>query len=79
MNRLKIALRAEIDAIKNGTVFEAAADATPKKAPGRKRKGAATEEDGEGTPKKRGRPKKGAAPEATVKDEPKEMDIEAEV
>jgi hypothetical protein len=72
MFKIKIALRAEIDAIKNGDPLAPAAEATPKKAAGRKRK-AATDEDGEVTPKKRGRAKKNAAPKAEsevpVKDE----------
>jgi hypothetical protein len=81
INKLKIALRAEIDAVKAGVAIEGAGDATPKKtATPRKRKGAATatEEDGEGTPKKRGRSKKNAVPEVVVKDEAKDEQDEDE-
>jgi hypothetical protein len=70
MFKIKNAFRAEIDAIKSGVAIEGPVDATPKKTPARKRKGAAADDDGEDTPKKRGRAKKSAAPEAAVKDEP---------
>jgi hypothetical protein len=50
MNKIKIALRAEIDAIKNRESNEASADITPKKAAGRKRKATPTDNDGELTP-----------------------------
>jgi hypothetical protein len=82
MFKIKKALHGEIDAIKNGAALDGMADTTPKKSAARKRKGPATDEDGECTPKKRGRPKKGAAPEVAVKDEPEneqELDVETEI
>jgi hypothetical protein len=83
INKLKIALRAEIDAIKAGVALEGPVDATSKKtATPRKRKGAAAEDDGDGTPKKRGRAKKIAAPEVVIKDEVKgeqDEDVKDEV
>jgi hypothetical protein len=53
MSKLKRALQAEIDAVKNGQaiVTNAPADTTPKKATPRKRK-VATDENGDATPKK---------------------------
>jgi hypothetical protein len=75
MTKVKNALRAEMDAIKNGEPLDATAptaEVTPKKtATPRKRKAKAEAgaEDGEETPKKRGRgrPKKNV--EAEAKDE----------
>jgi hypothetical protein len=82
MFKIKNALRAEIDAIKNGDPLAPAAETTPKKAGVRNRK-ATADEDGLATSKKRGRAKKHAAPEAEshvpVKDEPEdEFEIEME-
>jgi hypothetical protein len=86
MFKMKQALRAEIDAIKNGESVVASTENTPKKAAGRKRK-VATDEDGEPILKKRGRAKKKAVvepepeSEALVKDEPEEypdLGVEAE-
>ena len=72
ITRVKTALRAEMDAIKNGEPLDAtvpAADVTPKKTTTpRKRKAQVEAEapDSEGTPKKRarGRPKKNVETEA---------------
>jgi hypothetical protein len=83
MGKIKKALQPEIDAIKNGDTLEAAMDTTPKKGGGRKRKTPTTDENGEGTPKKRGRPKKNAVKEENktpVKNEPEdELDLSADV
>ncbi|KAF1916185.1 hypothetical protein BDU57DRAFT_529301 [Ampelomyces quisqualis] len=85
MGKIKKALQAEIDAIQNGGSIAASIEATPKKTGGRKRKPAATGDDGEPTPKKRGRAKKTATSEpevkkeVSVKDEPEgESDLPAE-
>lgn len=71
MHKIKVALRSEIDAIKNGDPLEST-EATPKKAGGRKRK-AADDEDSNGatpTPKKqRARPKKQVTPDVQDDDE----------
>ncbi|KAH8727967.1 hypothetical protein GQ44DRAFT_770026 [Phaeosphaeriaceae sp. PMI808] len=61
MNKIKIALRAEIDAIKNGGAAEPQTKDTPKKAAGRKRKSAAVEDDSDISPKKRERTKSASA------------------
>lgn len=85
MNKIKIAYRAEIDAIKNGEAMDKPADATPKKAAaGRKRKAKDDDDNGEETPKKKGRSKKSTVSEpksdTIVKDEPEgELDIEEDM
>lgn len=84
MGKIKKALQAEIDAVQKGKSIDTPVEATPKKAPARKRKSAADDENGETTPKKRGRPvKKDAAlkveEDLSVKDEPESGPAEDEV
>ncbi|KAF2819726.1 hypothetical protein CC86DRAFT_412652 [Ophiobolus disseminans] len=85
ISKVKIAYRTEIEAIKNGKPFEAAVEATPKKAAGGRKRKAANGEDSEETPtKKGGRAKKEKVVESddepTVKDEPEGEDaIEEEI
>lgn len=84
MGKIKKALQAEIDAVQKSESTETSVEATPKKAPARKRKSAAADENGETTPKKRSRPaKKDAVPkveeDVSVKDEPESEPAEDEV
>jgi hypothetical protein len=83
MGKIKRALQPEIDAIKNGESLAEPVDTAPKKTGGRKRKTPTTDDDGEGTHKRRGRPKKNAIRkkdesttkeenESTIKDEPED-------
>ncbi|KAF2853945.1 hypothetical protein T440DRAFT_496772 [Plenodomus tracheiphilus IPT5] len=72
INKMLIALKPELDALKAGQPLPTT-EATPKKTPTpRKRKGKGDDAgDGDGSPKKRGRPKKSVTP----KDEVDEEDI----
>ncbi|KAH9861586.1 hypothetical protein J1614_011336 [Plenodomus biglobosus] len=78
-NKMLIALKPEMDALKAGEPLPNT-ESTPKKTPtSRKRKTKSGDAgDGDGSPKKRGHPKKSATPEAAFNDEHVKYEVQNE-